>query len=187
MDPWELVRAVDVLSGTPRIGWLQRGIRHAETVGEHVMLVSLLSLITAETLRRRGMDIDVGRVTVIALSHDVAEAYLGHASEELRSLIDWRSAEASAIKRWVPELAEYYMEYREARSPEGVLVAFMDKYATLLRACSYGDVTGDLARAMYSKLSAILENVEGAMSDVLKEMLSHVCGRCATICVEKQG
>ncbi len=180
-DPWELMRVVDTLCGTPRVGWLQRGIRNAETVGEHVILVSLLSLTVAEALRRKGMDIDVGRVAVIALSHDVAEAYLGHASEELRGLVDWRAAEVAVMERRVPELLEYYVEYREMASPEGALVAFMDKYATLVRACSY-DAAGDLARATYGRLTALLERLDGQMSDVLREMLVMACDRCPKAC-----
>ncbi len=175
------MRVVDTLCGTPRVGWLQRGIRNAETVGEHVMLVSFLSLTAAEALSRRGIDIDVGRVAIIALLHDFAEAYLGHASEELRGLMDWRAAEIAAMEKRVPELLKYYVEYRDMASPEGALVAFMDKYATLVRACSY-DAADDLARALYGKLTALLDRLSGHMRDVLREILVLTCGRCPKAC-----
>lgn len=163
-----LLQAVDVLCGTPRVGWLQRGVQAAETVCGHVVLTVLVA---ADVARRVGAD--VGRAVAAAAVHDLAEAFLGHPAPEARRRAGWEEAEEEVFGREFPHLLELYREYRRGDGQAGRIAAFADKLATLIRACGYrrlGYPTGDLVEALRERLAAFQE-----FRDVLEDYLRLYC------------
>lgn len=152
----DVVSTVDTLCGTPRVGWLQRGVHNAESICAHVFLVTLLAGEIAARLRLEGEDIDVADVVATAVVHDLAEAVLGHPGRELREKVKWEEVEEEIFKREFPHFHNLFRWYRFETNTVGRIVAFADKLATLIRACRYarlGYPTADLAKTMYRKLS----------------------------------
>jgi len=150
-----LLSVVDTLCNTPRVGWLQRGVSNAETVCAHSLLVTLLAAEVAARLRAEGVDIDVEKVIAAAAVHDLAEAYLGHPSREVRDRLRWEEVEEEVFKREFPHLLELFRWYRYEENLVGRVVAFADKLATLIRACRYrqmGYDTDDLVKSLYKRL-----------------------------------
>lgn len=150
-----LIDIVDTLCTTPRVGWLQRGVPHGETVCAHSLLVTLLAADIAAILQSEGVEVDMSKVLAVAAVHDLAEAYLGHPGREVREKLRWEELEEEVFKRELPHLAELFRWYRFEINMVGKIVAFADKLATLIRACRYkqqGHNTDDLISNIYRKL-----------------------------------
>ncbi|MGC9051309.1 HD domain-containing protein [Pyrobaculum sp.] len=152
----DALSVVDTLCKTPRVGWLQRGVPDAESVCEHIMLVTLLAGEIAAHLNAEGAEVDLAKVLAVAAVHDLAESILGHPGREVRDRLRWEELEEEVIKREFPHLAELFRWYRYETNFVGRIVAFADKLATLIRACRYkklGFDTDDLIKNLYGKLS----------------------------------
>ncbi len=67
------------LKRMPRTGWLLRGVPHVESVADHSYSAALVALALADILCAGGgpeCEIDLERVLLIALLHDLAEVRL---------------------------------------------------------------------------------------------------------------
>lgn len=75
------LRAVGRLKRLPRAGWLDRGVPPGETesVADHAFRVALLAWLVAGTGAAEGRP-DPARTLLIALAHDLPEAYAGDAT-----------------------------------------------------------------------------------------------------------
>ena len=168
MGPLELA---DTLCGVRRIGWLQRGVADAEDLCRHTMAVVFIA---AELASRAGLD--VARAVAAAAIHEVAEAFLGHASRLLRDLVGWEEVERGVVSRYLPHLAPIFEEYRRGDGV-GLVVQIADKLATAVRACSYaalGYPTRDLAEAMAAKALELASRA--GLTPAVSEMLEKYCG-----------
>lgn len=164
----DLLAVVDVLCGTPRVGWLQRGVQGAETVCSHVMLTTLVAADVAARLRAEGVEIELEKVVAAAAVHDLAEAVLGHPAKLVRERVDWEGLEEEVFKRYFPHLLEVFRWYRHEVNYVGRVVAFADKLATLVRACKYG--AWDLVEKLRERLERYHE-----LSHVLEDYLARYC------------
>jgi putative hydrolase of HD superfamily len=66
--------ALEPLRDLPRTGWILRGVRDPESVGDHVLSTCFVVLALAPRVTPR---LDVERALALALVHDVPEAALG--------------------------------------------------------------------------------------------------------------
>lgn len=116
-----------------RFGLVRRATAHvsgeAESDTTHTVGLAYVALICAQR-----MGLDVGRVLILALVHDLAEAYAGDVctavelSTEARAEKDAREADAlQRILIEVPELGRWIRVYEAQGCAESHLVHYLDK------------------------------------------------------------
>ncbi len=126
----------------PRTGWLQRGVRDAESIAEHSFGVAVLCLLIGDQLA----DIDRGRLLAIALLHDLAESLLGDLPASATRLLGRDTklrAERAGLQSLIghlPRAAEYlalWDEYVNGSSREARLVKAIDRLELMAQALAY--------------------------------------------------
>ncbi|MEM3044887.1 MAG: HD domain-containing protein [Candidatus Bathyarchaeia archaeon] len=73
------------LKRVPRTGWLLRGVSlgDVESVAEHTLRASILSIFIARLLNSKGADVDTLKVAEMAVLHDLAEAMILDMDQEV--------------------------------------------------------------------------------------------------------
>jgi len=161
--------AVLRLKGLKRTGWLERGVRDAESVAAHSYAVALLSMILADI---RGLDVE--EAVRMALIHDLPEAFTGDLTPgEKERMRDFREREMEAImemakalpSRASKKLIETWRRYSDGSSDVARLVKDVDKLEMGLQALSY----------IRSRCSGAWEIYESALREIrdpeLRELL----------------
>lgn len=92
--------ALEPLHDLPRTGWVLRGVRDPESIGDHVLSTCFLVLALGHRVEPR---IDVERAVALALVHDVPEALLGDLPRTAARLLP-PGAKAAAEDRAAGEL-----------------------------------------------------------------------------------
>jgi putative hydrolase of HD superfamily len=169
------------LSGLARTGWMLRGVPGgiAESVAEHLFTSALIAYELSVEARRHGFDVDPKRATVMALSHDLAEAIVGDISRRAGIIEAKEAAEARAFEALEVslDLKELYREYVDGSTLEAVLVRVSDNLATYAKARFYarlgyrveGIAEDSLGRALEL---ASLKGLDGVVKRFL-ERLEH--------------
>ncbi len=139
-DLLDLLLEAQVLDRLPRTGYLMRGVRDAETVSEHSYQVTLLVWLLAERLE----GIDRARALELALLHDLPEVRTGDlplTSARFLPAGAKREAEskvaADLLGAAAPRALELLEEYREAKTPEALLVKACDKLQLMIKVSVY--------------------------------------------------
>ena len=165
-----------------RTGWVLRGLAPgAESVAAHSYGVALASMLLADEVRARGLEVDVERVLRLALLHDLAETRTG---DMPRTMADYYDAEA----RRRAERAAFDDVMRGADEAEryGELHADYEERASLeARLVKAADIIDLLAQALYFEragargLDEFWENaterefkLEGAAREVVAEVIA---------------
>jgi putative hydrolase of HD superfamily len=137
------------LKRMPRTGWLLRGVPHVESVAEHSYSTVLVALALTDLLCAGGgpeCDIDLERVLLIALLHDLAEVRLTDLPLAALRLIPppvKSQAEAAAISDLLApfptgdRFAAIWQEFEDSSSPEGRLVRDADKLEMMIQCLRY--------------------------------------------------
>ncbi len=180
------ITIVDILMNIPRVGWVQRGVPRAtaESVGEHTLLVSYLTLLICNEVRRIDSSIDVGKCVSMSIIHDAHEAIIGNIGNNARSLVnEWKDLETRLfIGLGLPEeLNNYFREYRYTLSIEGRIVNFVDKLATYMRACAYaknGYDTRELINSYRELMEKLLSEFPGGIKQVIQGLMASVYSWC---------
>jgi putative hydrolase of HD superfamily len=132
------------LKWMPRSGWQMRGVPHAESVAEHSFGVAFVALALADALLGEGLDLE--KVLVMALLHDLAEVRLTDLpAPAVRLLPDEvkSRAEAAAIDDLLAPLPAagkwkaLWQEFEDQASPEGRLVRDADKLEMMCQCLHY--------------------------------------------------
>ena len=100
----ESLLALGALESLPRTGWVLRGVRTPETIGEHMLGVQWLCLALAQPC-----GIDAERAIALALVHDAPEALLGDWPRSAAELLPQgakRHAEAQAAAQVLAPLGQ---------------------------------------------------------------------------------
>jgi putative hydrolase of HD superfamily len=140
------------LKRMPRTGWGIRGVPHVESVADHSFGVAFVALALADTLNDEadggpGQErIDLEKVMVMALLHDLAEVRLTDLPssavqllpEGVKSRAEARAvgdllAPLSAMARWTA----LWQEFEDQSSPEGQLVRDADKLEMMVQCLRY--------------------------------------------------
>ncbi len=169
-----LDKIVDVarsLSCLARTGWMLRGIppQIAETSGSHSFMAALLALEIAFILANRGEDVDPYRAAVIALVHELPEAYVGDIVREFSRRIGVENKEGielSVVEERIGDskLASLFREFVEQSSIEAHVAKLAELLATMVQAILY----------MKQGYSSVKDIYEGSWSEV--ERLSKQLG-----------
>lgn len=146
-----LMRELGRLKVLPRSGWQFRGIKHPESIADHVYRMSTLSMLLADLLVEQGLPVDADRVTRMALLHELAEARIGdipvvalrHIPAEAK-----REAERSAVRDMLADFGPLqtryialWEEFETGDTLEAQIVRAADKLELLFQAADY-EMTG---------------------------------------------
>jgi putative hydrolase of HD superfamily len=137
------------LKRTPRAGWQMRGVPHVESVAEHSFGVAFVALALAEALADgpgEGLALDLEKVLVMAVLHDLAEVRLMDLPASALRLIPAAvksEAEARAMSDLLAPLPRagrlqaLWQEFEDRASPEGRLVRDADKLEMMVQCLRY--------------------------------------------------
>jgi putative hydrolase of HD superfamily len=126
-----------------------RGVSPAESVAEHSYGVALVALALADRLRssaEQDPDLDLEKVLIMALLHDLAEVRLTDLPASAARLVPEAvksEAEASAMAELLAplatagRLAALWQEFEDRTSPEGRLVRDADKLEMMVQCLRY--------------------------------------------------
>lgn len=128
------------LKRTKRTGWVQRGVRDAESVADHSWGSALIALALAKQLKA-----DASKAVKMALVHDLAESKIGDIAPSDTARAKKRSLEKAALKsilanvkaRDAKEIAELLSEYDSCRTRTAKLVRDAGNLDMLLQALEY--------------------------------------------------
>ena len=149
-----------------RRGWILRGIKNPETIGEHTFRVAIMAWLLG-----REKKLNIEKLIKMALIHDLAEIYAGDAtpydgilpkdkrkqkeilnqwprfskSAKIRQLLKRKKVEKAAIVKLISKLSpglkkeimNLWLEFNEGLSKEGKLIRQVDKTENLLQALEY--------------------------------------------------
>jgi putative hydrolase of HD superfamily len=149
-----LVDAIQALKNMSRTGWMQHGLRIAESVAEHSFESALLAL---ELASAAGMNAE--RAATLALVHDVPEAIMGDmpkwSSERVRRIDEEAMREIKSDK-----IGELFREFEEGRSNEAKIARLCDLLATNIQARRYMKQGYDMAEIEEKTRREIAEMLE---------------------------
>lgn len=129
-----------------RTGWVERGVKEAESVAAHSYSVVFLSVLLADL---RGLD--VGEAARMALLHDLPEAVLGDLTPRMKkSAPNLREREREVVenlaKELPPRVAELWLRawsrYQRGEGEVARLVREVDKLEMGLQAARYAERYG---------------------------------------------
>ncbi len=138
--------AAEQLKREKRKGWLDRGVKDAESVADHSFRLALMAMVFAER-----QHLDVCKCVKMALVHDLPEALVGdsisrpgdEANEELRQ--KKHEKEEKALKEIVGNLGKknaeqifsLWQEFEERKTKEARLVFELDRLEATFQAAEY--------------------------------------------------
>lgn len=171
----ELIERYLTLKRLPRTGWIQRGVNNPETIASHCWGVSFLTILIADHLKKRGLDINTEKCLKMAIIHDFHEAVIGDIPTPALDPNTKKMIEKNAIEHTidVPEYRELSIEYIEGSSLEAKIVRLADLLDMVLQA-------GDYASDGFSRVrefSRLIETIrkhplyEG-VKDLIEKILS---------------
>lgn len=138
----DLVMAIEKLKEVRRKGWVDSGIKDAESVADHTCGVALCVLFAA--LERK--DIDVKKALTMALIHDLAESIVGDITphdgitrkEKLAKEEKAMKLLLSSLPKKVRiEIFDMWKEFEKGSSPEAMLVREADLFERVMQANIY--------------------------------------------------
>lgn len=140
----ELLLEIVTLKRMPRTGWVMRGVPHVESVADHSYGVVFVTLALVDALQDE--ELDVEKVLVMALLHDLAEVRVTDLPVSAMHLVPpkvKRQAELSAITELLAPLPSgerwktLWEELDDGTSPEGCLVRDADKLEMMIQCLRY--------------------------------------------------
>ncbi|KXB06428.1 hypothetical protein AKJ53_00395 [candidate division MSBL1 archaeon SCGC-AAA382F02] len=170
---YELLKRINDLKRTPRMGWIESGIEasEAEDVAQHSFETAAITLLLSNSLKE---NLDNDRALKMAVVHDWAEAITGDFSQEISSELGFgikekieEGAIENLLKENIPNREEYleiWKEYLELESRESKLVHIADRLSILFEA-SYLFQKGESSE----KLIKIWKTVEEELQDYTED------------------
>lgn len=174
------------LKGLERTGWMLRGLgAGAESVADHSYGVAVVSMLLADELMARGVDLDVERILRIALMHDWAEARVGdmpRTATEYFGAETRRCAERAAFDDIVSNFgdeqkklySELHEDYERRTSIEARLVKAADVIDLLLQTLSFERAGARGLDEFWTGVSELDLGLEGAALEVVQEILEQL-------------
>lgn len=138
-----LVREAFALKGLDRAGWVRVGVPRPESVAAHSWGVALLALL------RCPPELDRHKLLVMAILHDLAEAWVGDITpHDGVDRIEKRRREAEAIEELLadhPELRAVWEEAERGESDEARFLKDLDREDMRAQARLYAEAGHDVA------------------------------------------
>lgn len=175
------------LKRVPRTGWLLRGVSlgDVESVAEHTLRASILSIFIARLLNSKGADVDTLKVAEMAVLHDLAEAMILDMDQEVLKEIGYerkREMEHAAEGMLLEELPEdLKLKYRrlldelhEGKSLEARIVKASDKLEMMIQALEY---SSKYSKAILRAFRQDVNEVEDFSLDEVSELIIRIKSR----------
>jgi putative hydrolase of HD superfamily len=144
-----LIRHGESLKIIERTGWKIAGVKrdYTESVAEHSYGCSFIAMVVANHLKAKGVVIDIGKVAILAILHDLPESITGDIartrefSEDMESVRAKEIAERNAIDTILGPLGKPFKninhlwnEFNENKSAEAIIVKAADIIDMLIHA-----------------------------------------------------
>lgn len=131
----------------PRGGWLMKGVRLPESLGDHSYGVAMATMIMGRELARREIvELNLEKALQVALIHDLTESLITDIPAPMTRFFgsdNKKNAEISALEEifstspYKEEMRQMWLEFEEGSSAEGRLVRAADKIDMVLQLCRY--------------------------------------------------
>ncbi|KAG0311511.1 HD domain-containing protein 2 [Dissophora globulifera] len=121
----EFLHIVENLKRTKRTGWINNGIKPAESIADHMYRMSMMALLIDE----KTAGVDKNHCIKMAIVHDLAESLVNAMRHLCHELLGW-STQAQ-------EISALWEEYEGASTPEALLVKDFDKFEMIMQAFEY--------------------------------------------------
>ncbi len=146
MDLIKFFQTVGKLKEEKRCGWVDRGVKNAESVAEHSFRLSVMALTFAKK-----MGLDESKAVKLAVVHDLPESICGDVAtrikEELQKITNHekKEREEKALdelcgmldEKTASEIRALWEEYEARESKEAKLVYELDRLEAILQAVEY--------------------------------------------------
>jgi len=170
------------LRSIARSGWMMRGVppSMAENVAEHSYLSAAIAYLLASKLKSLGVKVEPEKAAVIAVFHDVTEAFTGDipsAYPEVRVLK--RKVEENAINLVDGNVRSLIAEFLEERSVEALVAKASDRLATMLVGAYYSERGFDVCDIIlntYTDAATLLTSLVGAEAEKIIRWLAAELG-----------
>ncbi|KAF9583351.1 HD domain-containing protein 2 [Lunasporangiospora selenospora] len=140
----QFLHIVEKLKRTKRTGWVNHGVKPAESIADHMYRMSIMALLIDE----KTAGVNKERCLRMAIVHDLAESIVGDITPyDGVSVEDKHTRERNAMQHlcrdllgWTPQAEEIFglwEEYEEASTPEAHLVKDFDKFEMIVQALEY--------------------------------------------------
>ncbi|KAF9381103.1 HD domain-containing protein 2 [Podila verticillata] len=140
----QFLHIVEKLKRTKRTGWINSGIKPAESIADHMYRMSIMAMLIDE--KTAGVNKD--RCLKMAIVHDLAESLVGDITPyDGVSVEDKHTQERNAMHHlchellgWseqAQEISGLWEEYEAASTPEALLVKDFDKFEMIMQALEY--------------------------------------------------
>ncbi|KAG1057059.1 hypothetical protein G6F46_003866 [Rhizopus delemar] len=137
----KFLHVIENLKRTKRTGWLDNGIKQAESISDHMHRMGIMAMLVSDP------SINREKCIKMAIVHDLAEAVVGditpHAgvSKEEKFTLE-KNAMNSFIKtlgdtEMIKEIASLWHEYEDAKTSEALFVKDLDKFEMIVQAVEY--------------------------------------------------
>ncbi len=166
----DLYKAINSLKNMPRQGWVIEGVpkAFAEDVAQHSYEVALTSLVITLDLRKKGIEIDLGKVLAMALLHDLPEAFVGDIIKYTQRYIGKlkEEAELQSLSEFIrmDYIIKIHSEYIKGISLEALIVKLSDLVATAVQASRYYNLG-------YKNVKRILDNTREKALKLVREKI----------------
>ncbi|MDT7541993.1 MAG: hypothetical protein QOE33_1897 [Acidobacteriota bacterium] len=167
-----------------RTGWVLRGLAPgAESVAAHSYGVAFTSMMLADEVRERGVEVDVERVVRLALLHDLAEARTGDMPRTMAKYYEAGArtkAERAAFDDVVDglegklkeEYSRLHADYEERGSLEAKLVKAADIVDLLAQALTFERAGAHELDEFWEGAGVREFGLEGAAREVVAETIN---------------
>ncbi|KAF9362768.1 HD domain-containing protein 2 [Mortierella sp. NVP85] len=140
----QFLHTVEKLKRTKRTGWLNHGVKPAESIADHMYRMSVMALLIDENTA----GVNKNRCIKMAIVHDLAESLVGDITPyDGVTVEDKHTREKNAMHHlchellgWTAQAQEIFSlweEYEVAATPEALLVKDFDKFEMIMQALEY--------------------------------------------------
>lgn len=134
-------RLINKLKEIGRTGWIKSHVSDPETIAEHIFHVSAISLFLISHI---SLHVDITKILILSLIHDLPESIYGDISSPQKSTEDIIS-EKSWLKNFLREIGypeKWADDLFELRDLESKIVKISDLIATVIQGLEYSEKYG---------------------------------------------
>ncbi|TYJ58221.1 hypothetical protein B9479_001045 [Cryptococcus floricola] len=148
LDTLAFLHMLEQLKVQKRSGWIREGVEGAESISDHMCRMALMAMMVPNTSER---PLDIPRCVMMALVHDLAEAYVGDITPvegvpvEVKHQLEEQAMDSflnemlgsEGNKEAKERFRSLFEEYEARETPESKLVKDLDRLELALQAVEY--------------------------------------------------